>query len=617
MYSLALTALLFAQGPQELPDFRGEAKPSRPPVAVPPKIFEKTITHPDNYLKLAIAHMKRLPEVDRFYTRFFLFNQAPEPLLPDFTTCWGLYYNTVNPASILARFREVNGSDKRLFAFDLRATRLSVEAFAFIVRKDQALREPEIDHDLAEELRRLAGIQQDPETFACDVIVRALWLMRDVIEPGNRNSSMYDMLYPDQRFGKSQFKYAIQTATPTIDTKVGTRKVTKQVVVPWKGGVWPNDGKFYEKGAFTHFDNVEVDEPIAVQQLTVTGQQKIVVKLVKDFPENLDQFQDFWGVTDSQKILDKQYIFAKRGEIIAGSRNNKVNGSIVAYNDRFFEVLVLAGGFPYARTWDFKKTSGIGNIINNPRGVALGDITEDAGEHLQTLPCGLQTAFLTGAAKEGRKRVEAGDAEVVYSSKDKSLGVVKTQFSCTLCHGEHLGFHPASNSKVKEGMSRGIRLLDVDPDKRDGIQAFFFGWEEDMDYWRLPYKKALRSLTQTPDDLGWDGKKFATVTQLFRDWYDAPLGLDQVAAEMGVPKFALMLIVATTPILVDDDKNGSFDLPNLLVGGEIPRPEFDDVIYRKLALAFSIARDAEKPNLLLKMFYPELLRQVATKGTKK
>jgi hypothetical protein len=599
---------LLAQGPvPDNPYLHGEAKPSRSaPVAQPVKLFATTITHPDAYLKLAIAHLEKLPEQDRLFTRFVAAHATPDPLLTERTTLSETYYNTANTANTLARFLPNVGGDKRLLAIDLRKTRWTVEAWTASVREDQKFREPHCDPILAERARQLIGVQQDPVTFHVDVMVPLEWFMRELMEPGGRTALLYNLTYPEERFGKTQFSYLKQSFTEAIQT---TKKVQKIREVPWKGGIWPEDGKFYAAGSFNHKEEYEVDEPVgiaSVPSFTIVGQQKVSTKVIKDFPEDLTQFQDRWGITDAQKTLDRERIFAKRGEVVGGSRNVK-NGSFVAYNDRVIEILVLAGGFPSMRTRDFRKTSGKSNPANDPRGVAIGDLQEDAGEHLVTLPSGLQTAFLTGGAKDGRKRVEFGDAEVVHSSKDPSFGVVKTQFSCAICHAPSFGVLDPSNTKVKDGIRR-LRspktnqggLLDADPHVADALAAFFVGWEEDTEYWRLPYKKALRTLTTRPDNLGWTGQKFADETIRFRDWYDAPVSLEQAAVELGVPRLAMMLVCM---------QDGGLDTQNLFMGESIPRAEWDDVLYRKLALTLSVMRNAESPSPLFAWLLPELLRK--------
>lgn len=636
---LVVSALLLGQNPAPktptIDDLRGSVKPSALPVKIakPPQTFAKTITHADEYLRLAIAHLESFGierAEERVFTRFFLFNTPPDNLLDTFTVLWSISYNSLNPTSSLVTFTEVPGSNKRLYSFDLRKTRWTVESFAAAVRRDLSLREGHCDSDLAERVRQLIGVQQDLESLHVDAIAPAMWLMREVYEPGNRTTAMYDLLYSEERFGVTQFKFYKQTANPQPQLPaIVTQKVKKRVQAPWPGGPYYNEKtkqydlyynektKQYQRDwpydSFKIWKDVEVDEPVALApvealKLTLSGQQKVVPKLLKDFPQDLKEFQDRWKITEALKALEDLRIIGTRGEIVVGSKNTAQNGSIVSYNDRIIYTLVLPGGLIYTRTLDFKKTSGKSNPASNPRGVPLGEFPEDAGEHLLVMGNGVQTALLTGAAKDGRKRAEFGDAEVVHSSKDPSFGVVKTQFSCTLCHAPTYGFINPSNKKITDGLHRGIRLLDKDPDVSLNLKTFFTGWDEDAEFWRLGPKKAYRALTTDRTGAVWTGQHVATNTLLFRDWYDAPVGLDQAAVELGFPKLAIMFACLA---------DGSIDAQNLFMGETIPRAEWDDTLFRQLALTIASMRNAEDPDPLFYFYFPELLRQTAEKAGKK
>jgi hypothetical protein len=222
----------------------------------------------------------------------------------------------------------------------------------------------------------------------------------------------------------------------------------------------------------------------------------------------------------------------------------------------------------------------------------------------------MQHGFLTGGAAQGRKRVEAGDAEIVHSSKDPSFGVVKTQFSCAVCHAPQFGFITPSNRKINDAVRRGISLLDKDPDRRTDLRSFFIGWEEDADFWRLPVKKAYRSLTTQFGQAGqgWTGQEVANQTLAFRDWYDRPVSLEQAAVELGVPKLVVLLACKL---------DGTQESQNLILDVPIPRAEWDDTLFKQLALTIAAARNAENPDPEFKKLAPELLRQTAEKAGKK
>lgn len=583
----------------------GEAKPKpRNLEAAPreaPAFFVRTPTHPDVYLVAAIDAIRKVAEQDRPFMRFTMFNTAPDLLVDDSQTLSLCIQNTLNSSATLAPLYKT--SNARLRMFDLRLTKWTVESFTASVREDRTLREPFIDSVLAEELRRLVGVQQDPATLHCDVIAPGMWFLREMLEPGGRTDTMYNLLYSEERFGPTAFAAYKQTASTGVTPE--TKKVKKVVEVPWEGGVWPEDGKFYAPRAFKVKREIEVEEPTGkikeVPSLTLFVQQKVNTKVVKNFPGDLTDFQNRWQITDAQKSFDKLQILGKNGEIVTGSRNAAgVKGSIVAYNDRVIEVIVTAGGLPYMRTKDFKKTAGKRNPINDLQNTVFGEVVEDAGEHIFTLPCGMPTHLLTGPAGEGRKRVEAGDAELVSSSKDPKLVVVKNQVSCFFCHAADWGVIPPSNRKVFDTSRRGISVGVTDPVKTLGVRSFFLEWgEEEMDVWRLPYKRALRSLTGRPETGGWSGERLGQEVMRFRDWYDAPVSFNQAAAELGIPRVALLFVLL---------QEGGPESQILFTGGSVPRAEWDEELFPKLALIWVAARDARRPNPMIQWLFPELLK---------
>jgi hypothetical protein len=492
---------------------------------------------------------------------------------------------------------------------DIRSARWTVDAFRAVAHRDLVFVEPNVGHELAEKVRGLIGLKQDPKTFHAEAVVPGPWFLREIMETEGRSESYYDLLYAVERFGDGKYDpapagfrpYNARVIADRCDVVDVGRRVLRtlgkgdgfQVTNPSEGGyVFGTSGRGSRGSAPTEgyvlASMLSVDEE-RTPKATGSG------FVDKNFPRDFDDWAAKWGIAEAEKFLAKERLYVKNGEVVAGAKSDPRRGSYVAYQDRVIEFLPVptrAAGAIAMRTRDFLKTAGKGNVANQPREVALGLIEEDLGEHLVTLPNGFQATLLTGAAKAGRKRAEFGDARAVHSSLDPHDVVIRIQFSCAVCHGPESGIIPPSNRKVRESLERATNLLAKYPDDRDAIESFFVGWDVNLEVWRLPLRVGLLTVTASAaDPKGWSGARWAAETLAFRDWYDQPVTLEAASAELGYPRLA----VALAALLEGTD---TYDATALFMGAGVPRSVFDADLAPKLSLILSFARRVDSGDVL-------------------
>lgn len=598
-------------------------RPEKLPVKEVPKVFLKTPTHPDTYCIMALAYLKGLPADYQPFIRFFPFYYTPDELLEERKTLFTLYVNKVSLGGSIIKPIEVPNSNGRLFAIDLRDAKWNIIGFSAVARRDFVFREPNIDISLAQSLRALALIVQDPLTFHCETIVPAEWFMRDSSET-DRSTSYYDLLYGNERFGKFVLGQQVQIVPEkNLEEKLEELEPKPQPPgeVSWEGGIWAEDGKHYPAGSFKYtkkehlkkyqedlksweenkilreekkklpVKNIKVENNLSVQNVLDT-------KVKVDFPKNVKEWDKKWGVTAVEDFLKDEKIVIKNGEVVAGAKSDPHRGSYVSYNDRIITFLPVPTGTSM-RTYDSLKTAMKKNYANFPEEASIGDVPFDAGELLVNLPNGLQAAMLINGVGD---RVEFGDSRAVRNTVDGFDVTVKTYVACVTCHAPQYGVLSPSNHKVKEAIKNGNAVITKDKIVKERLDKFFEEWDDKLEIWRDPYKRALKKATKSEKEPnGWTGQKFASANVEFRNWYDHPLSLDQASAELGIPRLATILICLS---------EGSIDAGNLVLDGKVPRDVWEADLFPRLSLIFAAYRDLESPNELLKQFYPELLRQV-------
>ena len=609
-------------------------------------VYVKTLQHPDVALNALVYHLTNLvkdPDT-RPFVRYFWFGATPDDRLVHDVTTFSVYLNKCNSQVRIVVPVPVPGTDYRLWAVDIRDLGWTISAFSAVARRDRVFTEPNVDHYLAEKARRLVGIQQDAATYHAEAVVPGPWFCWTTMNPGESGTTnYYDLLYANERYGPDVVgpQVDIPTVAQTLPAQLPPEPQEPKER-PWPGGNWtgegPDKGKYFPAGAFPYKPIAEVeqykkdhatwlllkmaaDAPASAKPVVEPDGLKLkkgVVlppgvfvkgKPIKDFPEDLKQYQDRWGVTANHDFLGKLPIFVDKGTVVAGSKNDPKHGSYVAYQDRVLRFAngEFNNGGAAMSTQDFFRTSGRKNPANLPVEAALGVLEEDAGEHLTTLPNGLQAALLTNGAKDGRKRIENADARVAHSSLDPRDVIIWNNSSCVICHARSYGVLTPSNNKIQEARARGVRLNFLNKNDELVVNSFLDTEDYRLEQIRMPYKAALARATKlTPDTPSWNGVQFAEATISFIEWYNRPVDLIQASAELGVPP--LVTLIATMNLLGAENL-GNFDSKNLFFGWPIPRTVWDDDVFPELSKVVAVMRDSERPHPVISMFAPELLRQ--------
>jgi hypothetical protein len=594
----ALTALLLAAGhawawPAAAP---APAKGGKAPKV---RLFVPEPTHPDADLGLVLAYLEAASPEVRPYLVFFAFPEVPGEVLGRVVTTWRYAVNKVSTSPGVVRGAEVPGSGGRLWAVDYREPRWNLPAVLAVAARDRRYREPHVSPALARRLRELTGGKQDPKTFHLGVVLPGAWFAREVLET-DRSPAYYDLLYAGERFGGAAPGWAPYDTTVTADrTPVGDLSGAFKAALTRGQAVRVTHQTDNPKLVYVAAGGLEGYCRAADLAPAPAGPAA-----ARDFPATDRDFDKKWGAAAARDFLKAEKLRVAVGAVVAGAKSDPVRGSYVAYQDRVLYLLQTPLGV-YMRTFDSLKTAGKRNYADKDqvRRVLLEDLEFDAGEFLASMPNGLQAALLTDG---NGKRVEFADSRVARNTRDPVDVTVKTSIACDVCHAPQYGVLAPTNNKVLEAIGRGVRLLDKDPEVRAELEGFFKGLDASLPVWRVRYQVALVGVTASPaDPKGWTGQRLAAELLAFRDGYDAPVGPDQAAAELGYPKLAVILAA-----LVD----GSVDAGNLVAGGHVPRTVWDEDLLPRLALVLSAARRGESGDDWLDCWVPEMTLTTPPEG---
>ena len=631
--------------------------------------YAKDPRHPDNAIVDALVWLdQKVPPEDWTYYRFFHFLSTADEDLPDEVGNWKAYLQMLNgTAPGPVRPIPVDRAG-RVWAVDRREAGWSAAAFHAVAVLDQTCTEPNLNHQLAEELRRAIGVGNDPGNFHCEGLVPAPWFVREAQTTDRHrkdpeNAAYYNLLYSRERFGDdfppvgfvapgtraARERRPVREGTgtpaaPPVPADPGPEPPRARSR-PWEGDRPWSDGRWYPAGSFTYIPYAEQEaadkareawrnakaayrdyqERLKTTAGSVTARTTLPPAppidpkhhgdgfIDRDFPKDAAQFQERWGVKAVQDFLTKQRIFKTSGTIIAGYFNDPKAGSLVSDNDR---VNLFANG-PLGvamETRDFEITAGKRNLVNNPLGVALDEIPEDASEKIYQKQDDWPVFWLNGPRGEGAKRVESGDPHIVHDRVNGGTVIVQTVDKCVGCHYPSDVVLAPSNEKLHARLRRGQELLAYTKAEQLVIDRFFFdgdaagpGWQRNLKKWREPFSTSLTYATRTnADPRGWDGAKFASVSNSRRDWYDAPVRLGQAAAELGYPRLA----VVTACLILGDS-----DAAELALDAEpgVPRAAWDADLFPRLSNALAYARDAEVGDPIFRAFFPDLVRDAREK----
>lgn len=561
-----------------------------------PGLPKVTKLNPDIHTRLAVQYLSTQVRIeDREFTRFLSwYNYDSVKLFAYLETqkiCsqWWIHQLSVNPDVNLPR--EVPGGMGFLWAIDLRDYNWNSAAWESVALRETYFVEPLVNNDQAQTLRLLIGAKQVESKvvkglFPVIGVVRADWFFRDTIE-SERSPSYYDLLYAKRRF--------INQDSGSADAEQAKEQAQEEKL-PWPGGVW-KDGKIYPPsewpgGVWEGTDYGQSDKwtylpsqlpkdhklykPFPARSFPKKGNFQFV-----DFPKNLDDWEEFYGIKQTQDFLNGQKINLTRGAVVAGSHDDPVSGSIVALNNRV--ISIINGPFGVAtRTYDVFKTQGDKDYIEQPGEVSVQKINFDAGELLAILPNGGQAGLLINGKGE---RQEFADGRLTHPKfEDKRYPDVRTMMGCVVCHGKDFGFI-SPKDQFAEILKDGVDLKVLDREERNRIRAFFLGWQDNAEAWRHSYKKLIFRTTANildPKDEGWTSAKLVSEYLFFRDTYDDPVNIERAANEIGISLEDFKLLASKSP---------KARLLQLVQGKSIPRETFEKDVFTEMALLLDAHRD--------------------------
>lgn len=296
-------------------------------------------------------------------------------------------------------------------------------------------------------------------------------------------------------------------------------------------------------------------------------------KAKTDFPANETDWNEFFGIKDAVAFIEKSKIDPRRGAVVAGSRDDPVNGSIVARQNRVVQVLRSPWGAAL-KTFDAKETAGDTDYSEKHAEIAVAKIKFDAGELLASLPNGGQAGLLING--EG-KRLEFATGEFVHpKGPDTRTPDVRTMMGCVICHCPDGGLIPPKDTLARL-LKDSIDLKTKDRDLRNKTKAFFLDWESEVAGYQRPYYRLIEKTTAGPLGVTPPLKPAGLVKEFmaFRDWYDDPVTASQAAAELGVP-VPMMRLAASKSV-----RSRAGDLAR---GLSVPREPFERDVFREVAL---------------------------------
>jgi hypothetical protein len=162
---------------------------------------------PESVCREAVAHLRSLPEDDRYATRFLSYHTLPPDEVPTFRRLMRWWVRQLTLKTGRYSLTPVN---PHLDAVDLRSVGWKAVAWKRVAVQDVVFREPLVSHPTAVELLDLTG-HTPADNFAVVAVVSAHRLYRLTYET-DLSPAYYDLLYSEQRFvrnettGKHDFK---------------------------------------------------------------------------------------------------------------------------------------------------------------------------------------------------------------------------------------------------------------------------------------------------------------------------------------------------------------------------------------------------------------------------
>lgn len=313
-------------------------------------------------------------------------------------------------------------------------------------------------------------------------------------------------------------------------------------IVPWPGGIWPDDGKHYRAGSF------KVKEPKKTRALapwlteTPAGQQRLgellawtgskipVVRADWFFNQTAaavdrsPNYYDFLAIRDEAGFQKAIGADLKLAEDFGAELREAVAISGVTLNPRAIaRHPTLAGG--YWRTFDFAASKD----QKNPLRVLGKDIEKayDASEQFGTLPNGLWATGLFN--RQGKLQATAPDNIASDGASRSNDRRVHVNASCLRCHAQ--GGLQDVDGWARNLLTPPFDLLSADYQRiRELRRQYLRKLEPALAKDRLIFETAVREVTG-----GMTAKEYAAAYGAFWERYeDARIDLERAAAELGI-----------------------------------------------------------------------------------
>lgn len=240
---------------------------------------------------------------------------------------------------------------------------------------------------------------------------------------------------------------------------------------------------------------------------------------------------------DNARLLERELgVNVARNFATARARRAGFNGSGVSGHNRLVERHDADHG-AYWKSYDFKSSTGRGNLFIFPLGPALPEhpfprnaFRHDGGEIIFHLPNGLQAYFLVNAKDE---RIDAGPVEVVSDAKKISgTPLVVTGLSCMACH-QH-GMIPFKD-QVRDGHILGgeprdlVKKLYPPADEMDRLV------QKDRQRYLSALDEAMGAFVRVGDDASKSIEDFPEPISAIARWYLLQeMTLGEAARELGL-----------------------------------------------------------------------------------
>lgn len=386
-----------------------------------------------------------------------------------------------------------------------------------------------------------------------------------VVVPGS-DGSLLRLNIEDYGWSKSLWE-KLADADPWFHVKI----IATEIVVPWPGGVWPDDGKFYPAGAFNHRKQKrgtaiapDIGNPATIAAVVaMTGSSVPIVR--GDWFVSQTAIQEgktigylgFLGIKnqkDFERLVRFDATLAKKLE----QRRIVVFSGITLQPRRIERTATVLGGL--WRTFDAAEATD----NKNPLRVLDDDFRFDATEQIAPLLNGMPAYYLGNS--KGESQTHAPDNVVggdrLGGSNDTRL---HSAISCIRCH-----FGPKENGVKDLDSIRIGKLKSVDYRKFQELRRQYLRdvaplVANDRNLYAAAIKQAS----------GMEASEWAQGMQrMFSRYEDARIDAQRAAVELGVGKAAMLKAFTAYDAVAVDGLDSVLSV--IMNGGAIPQRQWEE-----------------------------------------